>query len=178
MPNNAGLWTSTLEILGAVAALLTIGATGYLFRDWLTHVLRIRLPIHELQKAMYREIPVFNATLQRHYVRYGGPRPGRSRECFAFAHARETRAYEHVMLTIRSKTLFRFEAYISHPREEENAILEGRWVRDSEGRHWATQTTPGATPQRKTTAEVCWETLERLLKEAEGERDATKRLKR
>ena len=137
--------------------------------DSCLRVLHIPLPIHGLQRSMYKEILGFNATLRRHYVRYGGPKPGRSTECFAFVHDRGTRADKDVTLTIKSTALFQFEASIRQIGEEANTILEGRRVRDSEGRSWETRTTPGASPQRKSSDAICWETLERLLKEAGGD---------
>ena len=169
MPDNSLAWPYVLQILGVIAAILTIAATGYFLRNWLMRVLHIPLPIHGIQRSMYKEILGFNATLRRHYVRYGGPKPGRSSECFVFVHDRRMRTDKDVTLTIKATALFQFEASIRQIGEEANTILEGRRVWDSEGRCWETRTTPGATPQRKTAVAVCWETLERLLKEAGGE---------
>ena len=169
MLENPLAWSYVLQVLGVIAALLTIAATVYFLRNWLMRVLHIPLPIHGLQRSMYKEILGFNATLRRHYVRYGGPKPGRSTECFAFVHDRGTRADKDVTLTIKSTALFQFEASIRQIGEEANTILEGRRVRDSGGRSWETRTTPGATPQRKSSEAICWETLERLLKEAGGD---------
>ena len=169
MLENPLAWSYALQVLGVIAPLLTIAATVYLLRNWLMRVLHIPLPIHGLQRSMYKEILGFNATLRRHYVRYGGPQPGRSTECFAFVHDRGTRADKDITLTIKSTALFQFKASIRQIGEEANTILEGRRVRDSDGRSWETRTTPGATPQRKSSEAICWETLERLLKEAGGD---------
>lgn len=171
MPDNLLAWAYVLlQILGGIAAFLTIAGTGYLMRNWLKRVLHIPLPIHGLQRSMYKEIPGFNATLRRHYVRYGGSKPGHSIKCYVFVHDQGMRTDEGVTLAIESTAPSHFKASICRTEEEEaNTILEGDRVRDSEGRCWETRTTPGATPQRKTAEEVCWETLERLLKEAGGE---------
>ena len=169
MPDNSLAWAYGLQILGVIAAILTIAGTGYLMRNWLMRVLHIPLPIHGLQRSMCKEIPGFNATLRRHYVRYGGSKPGRSRKCYVFVHDQGMRTDEGVTLAIESTAPSQFKASICRTGEEANTILEGQRVRDSEGRCWETRTTPGATPQRKTAEEVCWETLERLLKEAGGE---------
>ena len=165
MPDNSLAW----PFLQVIAAILAVATAVYFMRNWLMRALHIPLPIHGLQRSIYKEIPGFNATLRRHYVRYGGSKPGRSRECFVFVHEQGMRTDKGVTLAIESTALFQFKASIRQIGEEANTILEGCRVRDSEGRCWETRTTPGATPQRKTAEEVCWETLERLLKEAGGE---------